>query len=186
MQFRHVPKKDPAEPVATAALLTPNDEGRFIQAEMMGTIKHIPAWLALLEIVLTAFVLLSILSILLYAPFWILGGLIKKRRRPAERAMRTWPLLSVLSLIAIIVIFILCGDDLISRMGNLTAWSAAFFLATIAFAVAAVASAIVLRRAPADGIRKGVRCYSTVVTTALLIATAYLAYWGFIGLRTWA
>jgi hypothetical protein len=31
-----------------------------------------------------------------------------------------------------------------------------------------------------------VRRYSSVVTLALLIATAYLAYWGIIGLRTWA
>ncbi len=186
MQFRSVPKKDPAEPVASVALLAPNDQGRFIQAGMMGTLKRIPAWLALLEIVLTAFVLLSILSILIYAPFWILGGLIKKRRRPAERGMRIWPLLAVLSLVAIIVIFILCSNDLIARLGNLTAWSAAFFLATIAFAVAAVASAIALRRAPADGVRKGVRRYSTVVTAALLIATAYLISWGIIGLRTWA
>lgn len=186
LQFRSVPKKDPAEPVASVALLAPNDQGRFIQAGMMGTLKRIPAWLALLEIVLTAYVLLSILSILIYAPFWILGGLIKKRRRPAERGMRIWPLLAVLSLVAIIVIFILCSNDLIARLGNLTAWSAAFFLSTIAFAVAAVASAIALRRAPADGVRKGVRRYSTVVTAALLIATAYLLSWGIIGLRTWA
>ena len=31
-----------------------------------------------------------------------------------------------------------------------------------------------------------VRFYSTVVTIALLITTAYFAYWGIIGLRTWA
>jgi hypothetical protein len=185
MQFRRIPQKDPPEPVATLALLAPNEDGQFIQG-MMTTMKRIPAWLALLEIVLTAFVALSILSILIYAPFWILGGLSKKRRRPAERGMRIWPLLAVLSLVAIVGIVVLCSSDLIPRMGNLTAWSAAFFLATIAFAVAAVASAIALWRAPADGVRRGVRRYSTMVTAALLIATAYLAYWGFIGLRTWA
>ena len=116
----------------------------------MTTMKRIPTWLALLDIVLTAFVALSILSILIYAPFWILGGLSQKRRRPAERGMRMWPLLAVLSLIAIVVIVILCSSDLIPRLGNLTAWSAALFLATIAFAVAAVASAIALWFAPAD------------------------------------
>jgi len=41
-------------------------------------------------------------------------------------------------------------------------------------------------RAPADGVRRGVRRYCTAVTLALLIATAYLGYWGVIGLRTWA
>jgi CubicO group peptidase (beta-lactamase class C family) len=185
MQFRYVPKKDPAEPVATLALLAPNEEGWFIQAGTMTTMKHIPAWLAILETALTAFVALSIVSILIYAPFWILGGLSKKRRRPAERAMRTWPLMAVLSLIAIVGIFVICADDLISRMGNLTAWSAAFYLATIAFAVTAVGSAIALRRAPAEAVRRGVRRYSTIVTAGLLIATAYLAYWGIIGVRMW-
>jgi hypothetical protein len=185
MQFRYVPKKDPAEPVATLALLTSNEEGRFIQAGIMTTLKRIPAWLAILEIALTAFVSLSILSILIYAPFWILGGLSKKRRRRRERALRAWPLVAVLSLIAIVVIFILCADDMMARLGNLTAWSAALFLATIAFAVAAVASTIALWRAPAAAVRRGVRRYSIVVTVALLIATAYLAYWGIIGLRTW-
>jgi hypothetical protein len=185
MQFRYVPKKDPAVPVATFALLTPNEEGRFIQAGMT-TMKRIPAWLAIAEAALTAFVLLSLVSILIYAPFWILGGLSKKRRRPRERALRAWPFVAVLSLIAIVVIFILCADDMVARLGNLTAWSAALFLVTIAFAVASVASAIAVWRTPAGAVRRGVRRYSMLVTVALVIATAYLAYWGIIGLRTWA
>jgi hypothetical protein len=183
-QFRYIPKKEPPEPVATLALLTPNEEGRFIE---VGTavMKHIPVRLAILEIALTLFVLLSLLSILIYAPFWILGGLSKKRRRPLERGIRIWPLVAVLSLISFVVIFVLCGDDLIARLGNLTAWSAALFLVTIAFAVASVASAIASWRAPAGAVRRGVRGYSIAITAALLIATAYLAYWGVIGLRTW-
>jgi CubicO group peptidase (beta-lactamase class C family) len=184
-QFRYVPKRDLPEPVATLLLLAPNEEGRFIQAGGT-TMKRIPAAMAILEIVLTIFVLLRLVSILIYAPFWILGGLSKKRRRPLERAMRIWPLVAVLSLMAFVVIFILCGDDLIVRLGNLTAWSVALFLATIAFAVASVASAIALWRAPAGAVRRGVRRYSIAVTVALLIATVYFAYWGIIGLRTWA
>jgi len=184
-QFRYVPKQDPPEPVATLALLTPNAEGRFIQAGMT-TLKRIPTWLALLEVALTAFVLLSLVSILIYAPFWMLRGISKKRRRPRERALRIWPLLAVLSLAAFVVIFVLCASDLIARLGNLTPWSASLFLVTLAFAGAAVASAITVWRAPAEGVRRGVWRYSTVVTAALLIATVYLAFWGIIGLRTWS
>jgi hypothetical protein len=186
VQFRYVPKKDPAEPVATLELLAPNGEGRFIEAGMMTTMKRVPAWLAILEIVLTAFVLLSLVSIVIYAPFWVLGGLSKKRRRPAERGMRFWPLVAVLSLVGIVVVIILSGADAISRLGNLTAWSAALFLFTLAFAIATVASAIAWLRAPVEGVRRSVRTYSLLVVSALLIATVYLAYWGFIGLRTWA
>jgi hypothetical protein len=97
-----------------------------------------------------------------------------------------WPLVAVLSLAAFVLIFVLCSDDLISRMGNFTVWSLALFLTTIAYAVASVASAIVLWRAPKEGVRSRVRRYSIAVTLALVIAAAYLAYWGIIGLRMWA
>ncbi len=186
MQFRHVPKKDPQDPVPTLELLTPNDEGRFVQAGFKATMKRIPAWFAILEILLTAFVALSLIAIVIYAPFWMLGGLSRRKRRPAERAMRIWPMVAVLCLAAFVGIIILCSDDLVVRLGNLTGWSFSLFLTTLAYAVASVASAIVCWRAPADGVRRAVRRFSLVVTFALLIAAAYLAYWGIIGLRTWA
>ncbi|MGA8342436.1 MAG: serine hydrolase domain-containing protein [Candidatus Sulfotelmatobacter sp.] len=187
-QFRHVPKKkeDAPDPVATFELLSPNDEGRFVQAGMQTTMKRIPAFLALVQIVATVYVLLSIVAILVYAPFWILGGLSKKRRRPAERGMRLWPLIAVLSLIAFVGIFIVSSDDLIERLGNLTGWSAAVFLTTVIFGLASLGSAISFWRTPAENVRRRVRRFSLVVTMALLIAAAYLAYWGIIGLRTWA
>jgi CubicO group peptidase (beta-lactamase class C family) len=186
MQFRIVPKNGSPEPIATLELLTPNAEGRFIQAGTMTTLRRIPTWLAVVEIVLGAFILLSMVSIVVYAPFWILGGISKRRRRAAERGMRTWPLVAVLSLAVILGILAVCGDNLISRLGNLTVWSAGLCLATISFAVAVIASALTLWRAPTPAIRRGVRIYSLIVTMALLIAIMYLAYWGIIGLRTWS
>ncbi len=185
-QFRYLPKKDAPEPVATLDLLPLDEEGWFVQAGTQTTMKRIPAWLALAEIVVTAFVALAVVSIVVYAPFWILGGLSKRRRRPAERAMRAWPLIAVLSLAAFVSIFIVCSDDLIERMGNLTGWSAALFLLTIVYAVAVVKSAISSWRVPAESVRCGVRRFSIVVSVALLIAAAYLGYWDIIGLRTWA
>jgi CubicO group peptidase (beta-lactamase class C family) len=187
-QFRHIPKKkeDAPDPVATFELLTPNAEGRFLQAGLGITMKRIPAWMAITHLVLTAFVLLSVISILLYAPFWILGGLSKRRRRPAERGMRLWPLIAVLSLLAFVGIFIVSNDDLIDRLGNLTGWSLGVYLATVAFGIASLASAISLWRTPVEAVRRGVRRFSFMVTLALLITGAYLAYWGIIGLQTWA
>ncbi|MGA2301914.1 MAG: serine hydrolase domain-containing protein [Candidatus Acidiferrum sp.] len=186
-QFRDVPKKGLPDPVATVELLTPNAKGQFIQiGGGTQTIKRIPTWLAFAEIILTAWFVLAVVAVLVYAPFWLLGGLSKKRRRPEERWMRLWPLIAVLSLAAVVVIFMLASDDLISRMGHLTGWSAAFFLATVDYGVASVAGAIALWRAPKQEVRCWVRRFSTAVILALLIAAAYLAYWGVIGLRTWA
>jgi CubicO group peptidase (beta-lactamase class C family) len=185
MQFRYIPKDDAPEPVATLELLTPNPDGRFIQAGTGTTFKKIPGWLAITEILLTIYVLLSIVSILIYAPFWVLGGLSKRRRRPAERGMRGWPLIAILSLVAFVTIFVLCGSDLIERLGNRTIWSEALFLTTIVFAIACLASTVAWWRTPAHAVRKSVRIYSRLVIIALLIAAFYLAYWDIIGLRTW-
>ena len=93
--FRYVPKDSPPEPVATVALLS---NKRFIEVGTL-SLMRVPDWLAGTEILLTGLFLLSVASIVLYAPVWLIGGFIKRRRRPAERAMRLYPLLAVLSLI---------------------------------------------------------------------------------------
>jgi hypothetical protein len=183
-QFRSVPQKDPPHPVASLDLLPVNGEGRFIQT--MTTSRKIPAWMALGEILATIFVLLALVSILVYAPFWILGGISKRRRRPAERPMRLWPLIAVISLIAMVGIFAVSINDLMGRMGNLTIWSGAVWAVTILFAVSSIASAFYSWRSPSEGVRRSVRRFSMMASLALLIATAYLGYWGIIGLRTWA
>ena len=185
-QFRHEAKNDPPDPVPTLELLTPNADGRFIQADGQTTMKKIPTWFAYGEFLAVIFIILSILAIVIYAPFWILGGISKRRRRPAERAMRLWPLLSVLSLVAFVGTVILCGDDLIQRLGNLTPWSAALWAETLVFALTSLAGFFVALRGPEEGVRRGVRRFSQIVSLALLIAAAYLAYWGIIGIRTWA
>ena len=183
-QFRHLNKDGALDPVATLELLSPNSDGRFIEAGV--TMRKIPAWFAIAEILMTAYVSLSLIAILVYAPFWLLGGLSQRRRRPAERAMRTWPLVAVLCLVAFVGIFIVCNDDLINRMGNRTLWSESLFLVTVAFAVAVLVSALAWWRAAEGFVRPGVRRFSRVVTLALLIAAVYLGYWGIIGLRTWS
>ncbi|MGD0802270.1 MAG: serine hydrolase domain-containing protein [Terracidiphilus sp.] len=183
-QFRYLPKKGYAEPVATAMLIAPNGEGRF--AFIGGTMRRIPTWLAMSQIGLTVYFLLAILSILLYAPFWIIGGLIKKRRLPLERMMRLWPLIAVLSLLAFVGVNMLVGEDGLTLLGNLTVYSFGLFACTLVFAAACLASAIALVRARKQEIRRSVRWYSIAVTTALTIAALYLAYWGVIGIRTWS
>ena len=185
-QFRSNRKKGPPSPIATVELLAPNAEGQFIQLGAgEETIKRIPTWFAISEIILTCWFLLAVILVLLYAPFWILGGLRKERRRPAERGMRLWPLIAVLSLIAVVIIFSVASDDLIPRMGNLTVWSASLFLATVVYALATIAAVVSLWRAPKEEVRTGVRRFSTAVILILLVAAAYFAYWGIIGLRTW-
>jgi hypothetical protein len=165
-------------------LLPLNDEGQFIQFQGT-TLKRIPTLLALTEIALCIFVLLSVLSILVYAPFWIIGGISRSRRRPTERQLRLWPLVAVLCIVSVIVTLIVGSDDLITRLGNLTPSSAALCVLTLAFAASSLASGYALWRARRNVVRHRVFSYSLAVTVALWVATAYLAYWHIIGLRTW-
>ena len=189
-QFRHVSKTDPPSPIPSLELLTPNSEGRFVQAGIQNTMKRISAWFAVGKILLTAFAALSMMAIVVYAPFWLLGGLSKRRRRPAERGMRWWPLLAVISLVAFVAIIAVSGNDAIDRFGNLTGWSFSVCVATWAFALFSLLGAFAAWRRPADrpaeGVRPGVRRFSRIITLGLLTIAAYLAYWGIIGLRTWA
>jgi CubicO group peptidase (beta-lactamase class C family) len=182
-QFRYVPKKGAAEPIATVMLLAPNAKGRYVY--IGETLRRIPAWFFFTEAALVCWFLLALVSIILYAPFWIFGGLIKKRRRPAERAMRLWPLIAVLSLLAFVGCFILAGSDAITRLGHITVYSSGIFLASLLFGLATLASVWALWRARKQEIRKSVCWFSLVVTAGLLIAALYLAWWGVIGMRTW-
>jgi CubicO group peptidase (beta-lactamase class C family) len=186
-QFRDLPGQGrPAPPIATAALLAPNAEGRFFFVFHGGEWKRVPTWFVIVEAVLVIWFLLAFISILLYAPFWIFGGLIKKRRRAAERAMRLWPLIAALGLLAAYGLYMGAANAPVTRLGNLTIWSFGIFLTTLIFGVASLASVFVSWRARKHEIRSSVRWFSIVVTSALLIGAAYLGYWGVIGIRTWS
>ncbi len=187
MQFRRIPEGEFPDPIPSVALLQPNEEGRFIQIgigipQMM---KNIPAWYAISEIGLILFVCLSILSVLLYAPIWLLSALRRTHRFPAEHALRIWPLVAAFTLIVMGILIISSSTNFIARFGQLTSWSLALFLDTLIFAIASLTSVISLWRVPSEGVRHGMRVYSMIVTLALMIATTYFAYWGIIGLRSW-
>ncbi len=194
-EFRYIPSYESQDTEPTLKLLTPNAEEQFIQinwglrnpASLNVTLKSLPTWLAIFEIIIVVFVLLALMSTFIYAPFWIFQGLRKNHFRSAERNMKLWPLVAVLSLLSIVVICTLTNMDVaIPRLGNLTVWSFSLFLATIVFSVASLASVIALWRTPKGEVRGIIRIYSTFVAIALITTTAYFAYWGIIGLRTWA
>jgi CubicO group peptidase (beta-lactamase class C family) len=186
MQFRRVPEKEPVSPIASAILVDSNAEGTFIQLGEFGdTWKRLPTWLAMTQIALSTCVYLAMVSIVVYAPFWLLGGLVRRRRRPAERGMKVWPLLAVVCLIGAHITLGRAGTDIFGRLDHLTVWSFAVFLLSVASATASLAGTIACWRAPRQETRRGVRIYSVIVCLALLIAATYVGYWEAICLRTW-
>ena len=71
-------------------------------------------------------------------------------------------------------------------MGNMTVWSISLWAASLLFGVTSLASALISWRKPDEGVRPRVRKFAILVSFGLLIAAAYLTYWGIIGIRTWA
>jgi hypothetical protein len=154
----------------------------------MMTMKRIPTWVAITEIVLTVWIALALISVLMYAPFWVLGCIRKNFFGPAERVILGFPLLALLSTVIAVAIgfFVFNSGTIRLLLGNLTIWSGGIFLATFVFALASLTGGLVLWHAPKQGTCRTVRWYSTFVISAMLISTAYLTYWGVIGMRTWA
>jgi CubicO group peptidase (beta-lactamase class C family) len=185
-QFRQLPKDEEPEPVATAILLKPNQEGVFVQVgNGIQTLKKIPTWFAWMEIFLAGLFALAFDSVLLYAPFWLIGGLFKKRRRPFERAIRLWPLIAVLSLCGALAAFMIAGDDVVSQFGAMTVLSTFLFFCTLVYVAACAASALALWKARHKPIRFLVRWHAIITTVGLCIGALYLSYWGVIGYRPW-
>jgi len=194
-EFRYAPANESPDPVPTLKFLNKNGERQFIQislglrnpALLHITLKHIPTWLAILEIISLAFIVLMYLSMLVYVFYWILLKLRKKSHYGKDNNLLLWPAIGVLSLITI---FTICAASsevgiAIERLGNLSIWSFSIFSATIVFAYASIASAITILITPKNSVRYSMYIFSIMITMGLAISTLYLAYWSLIGLRTW-
>jgi hypothetical protein len=185
-QFRYIPNDEAPQPIATAMLLRPSTGGKFIQIGLgQNTIKRIPTWLAYFEMITTGFVAVSVISIFIYAPLWIFGGLNPQRRRPQERAMRLLPLIAALCLVSSTLVISNLFEYTPTPMGDLSVEAFSLFVVTLVFAAASIGSVFAVWRADKETVRRTVRIYSAVVTTALMITTVYFGYWGIIGLRSW-
>lgn len=193
-EFRYVPLNEHADPVPTLKLIK-NCEGPFIQmslglrnpALLHVTLKHIPAWQAILEIICLAFILLMYVLMLVYMVYWVLQKFRTNRKNQANSNILLWPAIAILSLVTIFLIGAASSEVgvTIERLGNLTIWSFSIFLLTIVFAYASIASVIILLITPKKSVRASIYVFSIMITVALTLSTVYLAYWDLIGLRTW-
>lgn len=194
-QFRYLPINENPDPIPTLILLSSNYEGRFIQrslglrnpALIHITMKKIPTWLAIIEIIITLLVLLALMSAFFYVLVLVFRIIGKRNICDAEYKIFFWPMIAILSLLSIILILMFSSDIgvAIERFGNFTIWSFSLFVATLIFAISSIASVITLIKSPKGYIRTIVLIYSIIITIALVISTLYLGYWGIIGLRTW-
>jgi CubicO group peptidase (beta-lactamase class C family) len=167
----------------TLALIPNAEEGVVIQT-MWTTFRKIPAPLAILQILLSALIVLLMVSSVLFALIWIPRKLFGRMRGVTDLHIRFIPFLSVLCLIAFVLLITFEGDD-IMLLGRITWLSVSLFLLTILFALFSFWGFVLALRAPKT-LRRSVAIHSLLVAAANMIVALYLLYWGIIGLRTWA
>jgi CubicO group peptidase (beta-lactamase class C family) len=180
------------DPIATVAFLRDDTEGTVLQSytfSARANYRAIPAWLVWTQWLLTVFCLALMLSSVLFALIWVPRKLLRRMNGVPHLSLRVLPLFSVLCLAGAFALLAIAGRDpeaLFARFGKMTIWSVAAWALTWLFTLGAVAGLVQVLRARKWPIRRSVYLHSLLVSLANFIVLLYLAYWGIIGVRTWA
>ena len=129
------------------------------------------------------------LSIAISIPYALVWGVRRLRRKipsgPAIR-VRVWPLLAGLSVIAFLTLFSIGMSDPFVTLGQPTSISIGIMLMTIAFALFAALGLITAIRERGTKMNRVNYWYATTSSALHCIVVLYLAWFGIIGLATWA
>jgi len=171
-------------PAASLALLdTP--EGRVIQDGDLNLVA-VPGWRVFSELALAAASLVLLLTAPLFALVWLPRRLLGRMAAVRHLDARVWPLVSSLCFFAAAAVFALGLDDPFRRLGHPTAWSIGYAALSLAFAATAAIGAVVAARAPIATQNRWAAWHSRLVAAAAVLVSGYLAFFGLVGLRTWA
>lgn len=126
-------------------------------------------------------------SALAYALFWIPVHVFKWITKRDTRSKYLWMRIVPLAAVASLVLGILfaANQDLL-QFGTFTFKNVIFFLSTLVFAAFSVISLYTTWRSFHKPVHVVARIYTVVLSVSCSGMTFYLAYWGIIGLRTWA
>lgn len=175
--------------VATVALASDSANGEpvSVQSASFGPSLHrIAAPAAWLGLGLLAGWLLGLALTLLFALVWVPRWLFRRLRGVPHLMVRTWPLLAALMVIAVVLCFVLTGDDPFATLARPTGWSVTIFLATLLYPLFAVIGLVAALRVPRTEIRPAIRWLALGAAAFHVVAAVYLFWFGVIGLRTWA
>jgi CubicO group peptidase (beta-lactamase class C family) len=129
---------------------------------------------------------LSIAISIPYALVWIVRRLRRKIPSGPAIRIRVWPLLAGLSVIAFLTLFSVGMKDPFVTLGQPTSISIGIMFMTIAFALFAVLGLITAIRERGTKMNRVNYWYTTTSSALHCIVVTYLAWFGIIGLATWA
>ncbi len=174
---------DESSGLASIALISDPTYGQVVQVgpQFLKPISNTEAWLKI-GFVLVFFILL--LCSIIYAIFWIPFNLYHKTFKETDTLVRLWPLLSGICLLIFIILFQLGIANPIA-LGNINAKTMTIFVLSVLYPILSLWGMKYL----IDNhhtIRPYIFRFSAILITAHIFSTAYLAYYGIIGFRTWA
>ncbi len=168
--------------------LVKDDQGRTLMQQpniSYNAVKTTAAgvWI---PIVLAGFSQLMILLTIFSALIWIPVALFSRHRIGFRRA-RIYPLLAALSWVGFVLLIVLAQTqgDVINNLGRPTFWSVGMFLFSLFFPLFSLLAVYYNAVSFTKPINKWSRGFFTLSSLSCLLVTAYLFYWGAVGLRIW-
>ena len=121
---------------------------------------------------------------ILFALIWIPRKLFGRMKGAKYLAVRVVPLLASLTFLATLVLWIHGGGSTFA-LATPSPFAVSIFLLTILFAILSVVGFVLAIRSYRYSMNRAARIHSIMVAFACIGWTAFLAYWGMIGLRFW-
>jgi CubicO group peptidase (beta-lactamase class C family) len=174
------------EPEATTIFFTDESGAMAFTAggedSVSYAVRTSPVW-PYTRVAVLVLCLILMLSTVPFALVWLLRKLFGRMHGVRHLAVRTVPLLAVLSLFAIPFCFNGLHGNAIGTANVLTV---GIYGATILFALLSLMGLILAIRVPKSEINRAARIHSLLVSLACCTVALFFASWGLIGLRLWA
>jgi CubicO group peptidase (beta-lactamase class C family) len=167
---------------AQGVFVADEEGGRYVCGDMSCWGRRSALW-PVTRLVLMGAALLTMASSIVFALVWIPRKLLGRMQGVEHFSVRVVPLLAVMTLAATVWLGFATPPLELTRVNAVTI---ALCLGSIAFAILSVASLVVASRSIGFEMNRGTRIHSMLVALSCCGLTSYLAYWGAIGVRTWA
>lgn len=182
--FRARGKEGEEEERAASVALLDEEEGLFVETSG-STRERVSSAGVWSERAVGMAALALILAAPLFALVWVPRALFGRLRGLRTLAVRIVPLLAVLCFAGLVAVMIVASGDAIPRLGKVTGWSLGLTALSVLFAFFSLLGLGLALRTPASEMNRWARRYCLALSVANVTVAAYLAYWGWIGIRTW-
>ena len=171
-------------------IFTEADNGRLIMSDMSYYYEKTGSWKPILSRTLLISAIIIMFSQFIFAMYWIPVYFYRKLKHKENRLkyiiIRVMPLLAVLSLLFGVISIRPGSASAILDFGQISFASVSFYIFSLLFAGFSILTLLFSIISFKKPIKMPVRIYFLLVSIACFGMTAYLFYWGIIGLKLWA